>query len=176
MSETAAIADAYRQIGCETGSPPNVTVVTQHRTVRPDGLNGLHGRGPMAKRITVLLLALVVLGTLPQLPGSASADPKRKEQGSDSKHRNHPPAKRAHRDLHHVKGGPPPWAPAHGYRRKRGGGRVAYVAPFGINAGTCSRELLGAALGGSAGGLLASELASRGDRTPAIIGGTLVGV
>jgi surface antigen len=130
----------------------------------------------MAKRITVLLLAMVVLGALPQLPGSASAGPKGKEKRSDSQHGNHPPAKHAHRDLQHVKGGPPPWAPAHGYRRKHGGERVAYLAPFGINAGTCNRELLGAVLGGSAGGLLASELVSGGDPTPAIIGGTLMGI
>jgi len=130
----------------------------------------------MAKRITVLLLAMVVLGTLPHLPGSALADPKGKAKRSNSKNGNQPPAKYAHRDFQHVKGGPPPWAPAHGYRRKHGGERTAYVAPFGIDAGTCNRALLGAALGGGAGGLIASELVSGSDRTAAIIGGTLAGV
>ena len=133
-------------------------------------------RFTMLKRITRLLLAMVVLGTLPHLPGSALAGPKGKEKRSLSKNWNHSPAKHAQGEFHHVKGGPPPWAPAHGYRRKHGGERVAYVAPFGINAGTCNRELLGAALGGGAGGLLASELVSGHDRTPAIIGGTLMGV
>ncbi len=130
----------------------------------------------MAKRITLLLLSMLVLGTLPQLPDSAMADPKGKDKRSSSNDRHHPPAKHADRKFHHAKGGPPPWAPAHGYRRKHGGGRVAYVAPFGIDTGSCNRELLGAALGGSAGGLLAAELVRGSDRTSAIIGGTLVGV
>lgn len=33
--------------------------------------------------------------------------------------------------------GPPPWAPAHGYRRK---GQPVYAAPYGIAAGSCYRE------------------------------------
>jgi surface antigen len=130
----------------------------------------------MAKRITVIVLAVVVLGTLPLLTGSASAGPKSKEKRSNSRHANQPPAKYAHGNIDHAKGGPPPWAPAHGYRRKRSGERVVYVAPCGIHTGTCSRELLGAALGGSAGGLLAAEIASGSDRTSAIVGGALLGV
>jgi surface antigen len=70
--------------------------------------------------------------------------------------------------------GPPPWAPAHGYRRKYR--KMTYVAPYGIHLGTCDRTLLGAALGGAAGGLIGAEVAKKGDRTEAIIGGTLLGI
>ncbi len=36
-------------------------------------------------------------------------------------------------------GGPPPWAPAHGYWDKHGGS-TAYAPPFGIGLGNCNRE------------------------------------
>jgi len=47
-------------------------------------------------------------------------------------------------------GGPPPWAPAHGYRRKQGddGG---YVVPFGFDRGTCERNVLAEAVGAAHG-------------------------
>ena len=72
--------------------------------------------------------------------------------------------------------GPPPWAPAHGYRRKQPDGRVVYQAPFGIATGICDRTLLGAALGGAAGGLIASEVAHGSHRAEAIAGGALLGI
>jgi surface antigen len=53
---------------------------------------------------------------------------------------------------------------------------VVYEAPYGIAAGICDRTLLGAAVGGAAGGLIASEVA-HGDRRPvAIAGGALLGI
>jgi surface antigen len=72
--------------------------------------------------------------------------------------------------------GPPPWAPAHGYRRKHDNGRVAYVAPYGISRGICDRTLLGAAVGGAAGGLIASEVSHGKNRPAAITGGALLGI
>jgi surface antigen len=72
--------------------------------------------------------------------------------------------------------GPPPWAPAHGYRRKHDRGRVAYVAPYGISRGICDRTLLGAAVGGAAGGLIASEVSHGRQRPAAIAGGALLGI
>jgi surface antigen len=72
--------------------------------------------------------------------------------------------------------GPPPWAPAHGYRRKHEHGRVVYLAPYGISSGICDRTLLGAALGGAAGGLIASEVAHGAHRPAAIAGGALLGI
>ena len=38
-------------------------------------------------------------------------------------------------------GGPPPWAPAHGYRRKHGQGPQSYAAPFGIGTGGCNKQV-----------------------------------
>ncbi len=96
--------------------------------------------------------------------------------GADSKHKHRKKGKGEHVAYDDAKGGPPPWAPAHGYRRKHENGGWVYVPPFGIELGTCNRELLGAALGGAAGGLLASEIASSKDRPLAIAGGTLLGI
>ncbi len=63
--------------------------------------------------------------------------------------------------------GPPPWAPAHGYRRKRGGG---YAIPFGIGKGGCDRTALGAAVGGAIG-----SSAGRGDRSTSALIGSIAG-
>ncbi len=75
--------------------------------------------------------------------------------------------------LHWDHGGPPPWAPAHGYRRKHG--HRSYALPYGIDVGRCNKEVLGALLGGAAGGVIASEAVSGDGRIIAIIGGTVLG-
>jgi surface antigen len=85
-------------------------------------------------------------------------------------------------------GGPPPWAPAHGYRRKHGHKyhyehdhhydhehRVA-VPDVGIELGRCNRELIGGILGGVTGGVIGSQVGKGSDRTAVTIGGTIVGV
>ncbi len=72
-------------------------------------------------------------------------------------------------------GGPPPWAPAHGYRSKHGGS-AAYAPPFGIGLGQCNREVLGGLLGGAIGGYAGSHIGKGSGRTAAIIGGALAGV
>jgi surface antigen len=75
--------------------------------------------------------------------------------------------------LHWDHGGPPPWAPAHGYRRKHG--HRSYALPYGIDVGRCNKEVLGALLGGAAGGVIASEAVSGDGRIIAITGGTVLG-
>ena len=77
-------------------------------------------------------------------------------------------------------GGPPPWAPAHGYRRKHGGGdcgvlRLAYVPPFDINLGRCNRQTLGTLLGAAGGGLLGSRIGEGDNRLAAVGGGVFLG-
>ena len=72
--------------------------------------------------------------------------------------------------------GPPPWAPAYGYRRKQGFAETSYVPPFDINIGTCNRELVGSVLGGAVGGVLGSNVGKGTGQTVAIIGGTILGV
>ncbi len=77
-------------------------------------------------------------------------------------------------------GGPPPWAPAHGYRRKHGGGdcgvvQSAYVPPFDINLGRCNRQTLGTLLGAAGGGLLGSRIGKGDGRLAAVAGGVFLG-
>ncbi len=77
-------------------------------------------------------------------------------------------------------GGPPPWAPAHGYRRKHGGsgqygGSGGYDTPYGIDLGTCNRDKIGAVIGGVAGGALGSRVGNGDDKLAATIIGTIAG-
>ncbi len=89
-------------------------------------------------------------------------------QGRRSRNNGH------HAVRHH--GGPPPWAPAHGYRSQhRGSVQTAYVAPYGIAGGSCNRKEVGLILGGLTGGLIGSKLTSKKDRAVGIIGGAILG-
>lgn len=98
--------------------------------------------------------------------------------------------------------GPPPWAPAHGYRRKhheRESSQVIVQVPIaeeprykehagpevefeiasqkiGITAGTCDREAVGAVMGGVVGGIIGNKTASRENKTIGTIAGALIGV
>ena len=69
------------------------------------------------------------------------------------------------------KGGPPPWAPAHGYPRKTGSA-ATYASPYGIGSGKCNRSEIGAILGDAAG-LAAGKVTGK---TAASIGEVIVGV
>lgn len=76
---------------------------------------------------------------------------------------------------------PPPWAPAHGYRKKGKGPKhaeaaSAYVVPFGIDLGKCNKQEVGMVLGGAAGGVLGSTIGKGDGKTVAVIGGTLIGI
>jgi surface antigen len=80
----------------------------------------------------------------------------------------------------HYTGGPPPWAPAHGYRARQGRGypgstQTTYVPPFDLNRGRCNRELLGSLLGAAAGGLAGSRIGDGRGQLAATAGGTLLG-
>jgi surface antigen len=81
---------------------------------------------------------------------------------------------RKHRARH--AGGPPPWAPAHGYRRHRDGGyQAAYQPPFDLRRGRCNRTELGIVLGGLTGAVVGSQVVKRENRTAGIIGGSIIG-
>jgi len=69
--------------------------------------------------------------------------------------------------------GPPPWAPAHGYRRK---GQPVYAAPYGIGVGSCYREQVGQVIGGVGGALLGSQIGQGSGKIAAVAGGALLGV
>ena len=75
---------------------------------------------------------------------------------------------------------PPPWAPAHGYRYKKGKKfkKYQYAAPlstFGIDLGQCNRDLLGGALGAAAGAALGTQVGKGSGKTAAIVGGAILG-
>lgn len=77
-------------------------------------------------------------------------------------------------------GDPPPWAPAHGWRKKNDPHYVGYTGKkwdhdYGIIGGQCNREAVGAVLGGVAGGLLGSQVGSGSGRKIAILAGTVAG-
>jgi surface antigen len=79
-----------------------------------------------------------------------------------------------------TRGGPPPWAPAHGQRKKKGGQQVTYLPPHGIDRGTCNRSqvgtLLGAAVGGAAGGFAGSQIGKGKGQLAATAAGAVLGV
>ncbi len=72
--------------------------------------------------------------------------------------------------------GPPPWAPAHGYRRKHYSEYGLSAYPIDIDVGRCNREVIGQILGGAVGGLAGSQIGDGTGRLVAVAVGTLAGV
>lgn len=75
---------------------------------------------------------------------------------------------------------PPPWAPAHGWRKQNDPYYVGYsghkwARDYGILEGTCNREAIGAVLGGVVGGAIGSTAGDGNGRAVAIIVGTAIG-
>lgn len=119
----------------------------------------------------------------------ASADPWKDESG----HGYH--ANTYHKHKHrnkHAGYGPPPWAPAHGYRNKQGNSdhqdvqkTVWYDSPqveflltsekIGIATGNCNREVIGAVMGGVIGGTIGNKASNQGAKTIGTIAGSLIG-
>lgn len=78
-------------------------------------------------------------------------------------------------------GGPPPWAPAHGYRRKMRQHDTAILLPTAPTSGApllgqCNREMIGQLLGGAAGAAVGSQIGDGKGRLAAIAAGTIIGV
>ena len=74
---------------------------------------------------------------------------------------------------------PPPWAPAHGWRKKNDPNYVGYTGKkwdqdYGIIEGHCNTEAVGAVLGGTVGGVVGSRVSER-NRPVAIVLGTVIG-
>ncbi len=75
---------------------------------------------------------------------------------------------------------PPPWAPAHGWRKKNDPYYTGYTGKkwdkdYGILDGSCTAAAVGAVLGGAVGGAVGSQVAKGGDRPVAIVIGTVLG-
>ncbi len=97
----------------------------------------------------------------------------------------------------HSAGGPPPWAPAHGWRRKHGGeGQMveyektvmmehggthvkvsngAATVDVGIEQGTCNRDAIGTVVGGIIGGAIGNRVGDRDNREVATVLGMVIG-
>lgn len=76
-------------------------------------------------------------------------------------------------------GDPPPWAPAHG-KRKKGDPYTGYTGKkwdkhYGVIAGRCNREVVGAAVGAAVGGAIGSQVAKEENRPIAILVGSVAG-
>jgi surface antigen len=74
---------------------------------------------------------------------------------------------------------PPPWAPAHGWRKKNDPNYVGYTGKkwdkdYGVIDGRCNTEEVGAVLGGVVGGVVGSRASDR-NRPIAIVAGTVIG-
>src|SRR6266513_551023 len=74
---------------------------------------------------------------------------------------------------------PPPWAPAHGWRKKNDPNYVGYTGKkwdndYGVIEGKCNTAAVGAVLGGVVGGAVGSR-ASDKERPVAIVVGTIAG-
>ena len=75
---------------------------------------------------------------------------------------------------------PPPWAPAHGWRKKNDPNYVGYTGKkwerdYGVIGGRCNTRAVGAVVGGVIGGAIGSRVEDRQDRPIAIILGTAIG-
>ena len=82
---------------------------------------------------------------------------------------------------------PPPWAPAHGWRRKHDPHYAGYVGytgqrwprDYGVIEGHCDRAAIGTVLGGVVGGatgaVIGSQTGSNSGRAVAIVVGTVLG-
>jgi surface antigen len=78
---------------------------------------------------------------------------------------------------------PPPWAPAHGWRKQndpyyQGYTGARWERDFGIVDGRCNREAIGAVLGGAVGGVVGAQVGkgeSRGVASVAIVLGAAIG-
>jgi len=78
-------------------------------------------------------------------------------------------------------GGPPPWAPAHGYRRKAGHGHrylfnsIDFGRAPSFDLGGCNRDVIGMLMGAAAGGYVGSNIGDGSGRLAAVGVGVLLG-
>lgn len=75
---------------------------------------------------------------------------------------------------------PPPWAPAHGWRKKNDPHYTGYTGKkwdkdYGVVEGRCNTAAVGAVVGGVVGGAVGSQVGSGGTRAIAILVGTAAG-
>ena len=76
--------------------------------------------------------------------------------------------------------GPPPWAPAHGWRKKNDPNYVGYTGKkwekdYGVVEGTCHTQEIGAVIGATVGGAIGSQHGNDSNRPVAILVGGVIG-
>jgi surface antigen len=147
------------------------------------------GEPMVSRRVLVILCASCLVFSL-----AAGADPWKDESGHGRHGEKHHKHKHRHKHRNkHAEYGPPPWAPAHGYRGKHYDhdyeeepAQVRYESPqvefvlasqkIGIDTGNCNREAVGAVMGGVIGGVIGNQAAGRDKRTIGTIAGSLIGL
>lgn len=90
-----------------------------------------------------------------------------------------PPGHNKHgKHKHHAGGGPPPWAPAHGYRRAHSHYHEYGLPapPLDLGSGRCNREVIGQILGGVTGGVIGTQIGDGTGRLIAVAAGTVIGM
>ena len=75
---------------------------------------------------------------------------------------------------------PPPWAPAHGWRKKHDPYYLGYEgkrwpSDYGVLRGSCNREAIGAVLGAAVGGAIGSRAGQGDQRAVATVVGVVIG-
>jgi len=116
-------------------------------------------------------------------PTQAHHKPGHEKGGGPAKHGGHYGKKKHKKAKRH---GPPPWAPAHGYRAKRHyrsahDGKFHEFIPADLvkvseqGKGFCDRETLGAVLGAAVGGVVGTQIGRGDGKTLATVGGAIIG-
>jgi surface antigen len=121
-------------------------------------------------------LIFVVIPCAMLVAGTAQAGPPHNKHGKGpAKHHWKQDKGSQYHSYGYKRGGPPPWAPAHGYRRKQGHDYHYASLPVNLDTGQCNRQVIGQILGGATGGLVGSEIGDGTGRLIAVAAGTFVG-
>ena len=144
----------------------------------------------MQKKIRILLAVTLLLGSGIVLAGNGKSHADHDDHDDERQDCSHMPPGQAKKNPNCQsahRGGPPPWAPAHGNRKHKDDDddetrhvhereSVRVSDEIGISAGTCRRELIGAILGGVVGGVIGNKVGDPGSKNVTTVAGAVLGV
>lgn len=143
----------------------------------------------MQKKIRILLAVTLLLGSGIVLAGNDKSHDDHDDHDNERQDCSHMPPGQAKKNPNCQsahRGGPPPWAPAHGARKHKDDDdekrhvhereSVRVSDEIGISAGTCRRELIGAILGGVVGGVIGNKVGDPGSKNVTTVAGAVIGV